>query len=102
MLRRAVANQIYRRFRHFRQIGCLTVTVDMHVKDAWTLKEEVIVNSRHLESVIKQGGHYWIHFVFKKHQVAHHHVHATVALGHCEPASEAEWRRRSNPVNRYL
>src|SRR5713101_324175 len=63
VLRRYMANQVNRRLRHFREIGSLSVTVDVHVKDAGTFKKEVIVDSGHLESVVEQSRHDWVDLV---------------------------------------
>ena len=54
MLRRPVADQIYRGFGHLRQIGRLPMTVNVHVKDTGTLKEEMVVKRRDVEAVFDQ------------------------------------------------
>src|SRR5712691_10559992 len=102
MLWRALANQIHSRLGHFRQIGGLSVTVHVHVKDAWTFKEKVIMDRGNLKPVIEQSGHDWIHLVFLKHEITHHYVHSTVALGQREPSSEAKGRRCRDAIDRDL
>jgi len=99
VLRRAFANQVDCGFCLPGQVGRRPVTVNVHLKDAWTLKEEMIVHRRDFESVIEEGGHDRIDLVFQKHQVAHHDVHSTVTLGHRKPASEAERRRGCDTVD---
>src|SRR5512142_1096952 len=73
--------------------------MDVHVEDAWALEKEVIMDSRDFESVIEESGHDRIDLVFQEDQVAHHHVHAAVTLGHCKPAPEAERRWSGDAVD---
>jgi hypothetical protein len=74
VLNRASSDQIQRGFRHSRQIGWLTVPVDVHVENPGILEKELIVQRSYLQTVIQKRGHHGVHFVFQQHQIAHNHV----------------------------
>ena len=80
MLCRYVANQVHRGLGHSCQIGGLRVTVHVHVEDAWTFKEKVIMQGGYFDPVLQESGHNWIDFVLSQDEVAHHYVHSTVAF----------------------
>ena len=48
--------------------------VDMHVEDAGTLEEEMVVQRRYLKPVSEQRRHDRIHFVFQENEITHHYV----------------------------
>src|SRR6185369_899807 len=88
---------------HFRgKVRRRSVPVHVHVVDAGSIKEEVIVERRDVEPVRQQRRHDRIHFVLGEDEVTHHDVHATASLGQRQPSTEAEWRRRSNAIDDHV
>ena len=84
-----------------REIGGGAHAVHVHVEDARRVAEEVIVERRRVEAGVEHGRHDRIHFALGQHEVAHHHFHAPVALGHRDPAAEAERRWDEHAGNGY-
>ena len=94
--RGAFANQIERRLHLPREIRGRAVRMDVHIEHAGLVPEEMIVDGRDLDPVVKQRGHHRIHLVLRQHEIAHHDVHAG-ALRHGDPSAETK-RRRSLDV----
>src|SRR5262249_49079184 len=102
VLRFSAADQSESGLHPIGQVSRFSVSMYVHVENAWTFEEEVIMKSRCLKSVSEQSGHDRVHFVFQQDKVSHHDVRAAVALRHREPASEAEWRGCGDTVDRHL
>src|SRR5215831_17239532 len=49
---------------------------NVHEVDLGLIKEEMVMQGRHLEARIKCSTHNWVHFVLKDNGVAHHHCPA--------------------------
>ena len=68
MRRRHVTNEIYCGFCHPGEIIWLAMSVYVHVKDAWILEEEVIVEGGDLQTVVEECGHDWVDFIFQERE----------------------------------
>src|SRR2546423_11144287 len=70
----------------------------MHEVDVRMIKEEMIVQGGHAESVVKRDGHHRIYFVFKENGVAHYH-RAVFRFLERRPGSEAHEGRHRPAVD---
>ena len=72
----------------------------VHVEDSRALPEEVVVQRRHLETVVQQRRHHRVYFVFREHEIAHHHGTSGVSGRERQPPAEPEGRRDRAARNR--
>src|SRR5207247_2026166 len=89
-----MTNQLNRGLDLISQLDSLSVSVNMHEENPRLIPEEVIVQSRDLKAVFKEGGHHRIHFVLSQNQISHHHFTAALAFGHGEPAAKTKGSRK--------
>jgi hypothetical protein len=97
-----MADQVDRRLQPPRQIRRRAVAVDVQVEHVRLVPEEMVVQRGHVEAVFEQRAHHRVDLVLQQHEIAHQHLHPAGALRHCDPAAEAERRRRLDPGNRHL
>ena len=75
-----MTNQLNRGLDLIIQLDSLSVSVNMHEENPRLIPEEVIVQSRDLKAVFKEGGHHRIHFVLSQNQISHHRWVAPASL----------------------
>ena len=78
------------------------MTVNMHVKHARFIEEEVIVQGSDVESRVEQRRHNRIHFVLQQDEISHQDLIAVRGFGHCYPSAETERRGSFDTGNRDL
>src|SRR5438034_676200 len=62
----------------------------------------MIVQGRHVDSVVEEGGHHGIYLILKQHQVAHHHFVAIRCLCERNPSAEPERSWCRYPLHGHL
>jgi hypothetical protein len=78
------------------------VTVHMHVEHPRIFEKEMVVQRRHLDSVLQKGAHDGIHLIFEKDQITHHHFLSTHSLRHCQPTTETEGSGSADAIDCHL
>src|SRR6266436_4825843 len=63
--------------------------MNVHVHHAWRFMQHVVVQSRRIDSALFKFSHDWRHFVFRKHQIAHHQSHIANLL-ESDPGTKSE------------
>src|SRR5205823_9724293 len=77
-----VADQIESRLHSTREVSRVPHSMNVHVEHVWVIPEEMIVQGRHVDSVVEESAHHRIYLILKQHQVAYHHF--VVIRCHCE------------------
>src|SRR5437773_655676 len=62
----------------------------------------MIVQGRHVDSVVEEGGHHGIYLILKQHQVAHHHFVAIRCRCERNPSAELERSWCRYPLHAHL
>src|SRR6266851_9885733 len=97
-----VTNEVQPGFHPPREVSRFSHAVDVHVKDVRIIPEEMIVESRHIDSVVEQHGEDGIDFFLKQYQVTHHRLRSVCRFGQRDPASETKRRRRRKALDGHL
>jgi hypothetical protein len=91
----APTDQVKRWLNLVRELNRISVSVNMHIENAWLVPAEVIMNSGDLQPMIEQRGHHRIDLFLRQYEVAHQDVMTAIALGHCESSAKSK-RSRQN------
>jgi hypothetical protein len=89
-----LADKVERWLEGVRENRGLSVPVNMHIKHARVLEEEMVMKGRDFDTVFQQGRHNGIDFFLCEYEIAHQNFHSTVTLGQGDPTTETEWGRR--------
>jgi hypothetical protein len=76
--------------------------VDVQIEHPRLIPEEVVVQCRHIQSIVQERRHDRIYLILKEHQVAHHHIHAALTPRERDPSTETKWRWRFHIRNGYV
>ena len=95
-------DQVERRLQCIRQRRGRPAPVNVHVEDARLFPQEMIVESRHFDSMVEQRRHHWIHFFLEQNQVAHEDFFPSRVLFHRHPSPKTKRCRRCRSGNRDL